>query len=286
MINVYEYADFRRYLKDWFEAKKANNARFSHRAFARRLGSTDPSLLTNVISGRRALTAERTEDFARVLGLEGDEAEYFRLLVRFGQAATPAERERAHAEMAVLRGRIEAPEIDSARFLYLSGRLYPALHDLAKCVGFRAEPAWVARALDCTEDEAAQALELLLQHRFLVRDGDRVVAAEPVVRTSERVSNLGSYGYERQNLARAAEVLEELWEPGSTVDRRTAFLGYSLAIPHHRIDEVRTLLWEAFLRVMHECEAWSEPDQVFQLNVQLFPVSRITADAPEDPADG
>src|SRR5688500_6819670 len=106
MIDIFVYADFRKYLEDWFEARKKANRRFSHRAFARRFGSTDPRLLNNVIRGRRPLTPERTEEFVRVLGLEGEAADCFRLLVRFGQAQDSAERERALAEIAVLWSRL------------------------------------------------------------------------------------------------------------------------------------------------------------------------------------
>lgn len=276
--NVFDHADFRRYLDEWFRARKVANPRFSHRAFARRVGSNDPSVLVNVIAGRRRLADDRVESFVTTLGLDGDAAEYFRLLVAFGQADQRADRERAWASIALLRSRLREPEIDSSRFLYLSNRIYTAIQALAQCVGFRDDPAWVARQLrpPVSEAEAADALGLLERLGFLERRGDTLFPAEPLVRTSETVATLGSFGYQVQNHTLAGEVLERLWDPEGPY-AETAFLGLTLAVPDSRIQDLRRLLWEAQLNIMHQCEAWGPAhDRVVQVNIQMFPVSETT----------
>ncbi|MEQ1504074.1 MAG: TIGR02147 family protein, partial [Myxococcota bacterium] len=77
----FAYLDYRRYLADWFAAKKELNPRFSHRMFARLAGQKNPSLLHHVIEGRRNLTHETTDGFVRGLGLSAAEGQFFRLLV-------------------------------------------------------------------------------------------------------------------------------------------------------------------------------------------------------------
>src|SRR5690349_8932600 len=57
-LDVFDYGNFREYLVDWFEAAQRLDSRVSHRWFAQRLGSSNPSVLHNVISGRRSLTDE------------------------------------------------------------------------------------------------------------------------------------------------------------------------------------------------------------------------------------
>jgi uncharacterized protein (TIGR02147 family) len=278
--NVFDHADYRRFLGDWFRARKEANPRFSHRAFARKLGSTDPSLLVNIVSGRRRIPSDRIDGFVAAIGLEADEAEYFRLLVRFGHAETTDERERAWAAIALLRSRLRAPEIDSTRFLYASNRIYSAVHTLSECVGFRPDPAWIASVLRprVSEAEAAEALDFLLRLGFLERQGDRMVSAEPNVRTPVRVGHLGSFGYHRQNQKLATETLEHLWDPDTSLAEETAFLGITISVPASRLGDLRALLWEAQLKVMHECETWPDRDQVVQVNIQMFPVSERTTD--------
>lgn len=278
--DVFDFADHVRFLEAWYQARKGANPRFSHRALARKLGSSDPSTFLNVLKGRRRLTPERVEDLVRVVGLEGERAEYFRLLVRFGQAPDQEERDRAWAGIAELRSRLRGPEIDSARFLYLSDRVYSVIRSLAECEGFAVDPAWIARTVQPPIDEprATEALGLLERLGFLVRDGDRLVPAEPSVRTPERVEALGSYGYHRQSHAVARDLLERLWDTDSQVAERTAFLGMTLAIPEARLGDLRRALWELQLKVMHLVDSWEEPkDRVVQVGIQLFPASERTS---------
>jgi uncharacterized protein (TIGR02147 family) len=276
--DVFEHADFRRYLEDWFKARKARSPQFSHRAFARKLGTSDPSVLLNIIHGRRRLSAELLAQFVRVLDLDEEEARYFRLLVQFAQAGDASERERSWAAIAETRSRLQVPEIDSARFLYLSDRVYPTIRALAQCAGFRADPHWIASQLTPPVNvaQATEALALLERLGFLVRDGDALLPADPVVRTDETVPALASGGYHMQNHQLAGVVLEHLWDEDAS-DEETAFLGLTLAIPQDKLTEVRRMLWEAQLQVLHRCKEWgSERDRVYQLNLQLFPVSART----------
>lgn len=277
--DIFDYADHVRFLEDWYQARKDANPRFSHRALARKLHSSDPSAFLNVLKGRRRLTPDRVDDLIRVAGLEDERAEYFRLLVQFGQAVDQEERDRAWAGIADLRSRLRGPEIDSARFLYLSDRLYSVVRSLAECDGFEADPAWIARTLRPPVDEARaiEAIELLERLGFLLREGDRLVPAEPSVRTPERVEALGSYGYHRQSHALARELLERLWDTDSEVAKETAFLGMTLAIPENRLGDLRRALWELQLKVMHLVDSWEEPkDRVVQVGIQMFPASERT----------
>ena len=44
------------YLSAWFAWKKRTSPRFSHRAFAKRMGQSSPSIGADLIAGRRRLT--------------------------------------------------------------------------------------------------------------------------------------------------------------------------------------------------------------------------------------
>ena len=92
------YLDHRAFLRDWFDAKKSQNKRFSHRAFVRRTGQKSPSLLADVIAGRRNLTADGLEGFITALGLSGNEAEWFSDLVAMHQAESTEERAEGFGE--------------------------------------------------------------------------------------------------------------------------------------------------------------------------------------------
>jgi uncharacterized protein (TIGR02147 family) len=54
-VDVYRYLDYRAFLRDFYEAKKAKSRTFSYRAFSKRAGVASPNYLKLVIEGQRSL---------------------------------------------------------------------------------------------------------------------------------------------------------------------------------------------------------------------------------------
>ena len=98
--DLYTYLDYRRYLRDWFQARKRANPRFSHRAFVRKAKQRSPSALSDVIEGRRNLTPANAEAFADAMALDGEDRDFFGLLVNLDQTRDPAERNRIWTRIA------------------------------------------------------------------------------------------------------------------------------------------------------------------------------------------
>jgi len=78
---IYTYLDHRSFLSDWFAWKKTTNRRFSHRGFARRIGQRSPSVVVDVIAGRRNLTSDIEQAFIDGMKLSQSEARFFHLLL-------------------------------------------------------------------------------------------------------------------------------------------------------------------------------------------------------------
>src|SRR5689334_15492685 len=93
-ISVFQFADFRAYLRDYYANRKAHDAGFSHRAFARSAGFSSPNFLKLVMEGERNLGPKSIAPFARACGLTGEAADYFAELVAFNEARSREERER------------------------------------------------------------------------------------------------------------------------------------------------------------------------------------------------
>ena len=119
-IDVFDYVDYRAYLRDFYRAKKAESRAFSFRQFSRRAKLKSPNALKRVMEGDRNLTREMARKFARACGLEGDAREYFEHLVDFEQAKTVAERDAAYAELSGFRRYRQAHKLEVAHAAYHS----------------------------------------------------------------------------------------------------------------------------------------------------------------------
>ncbi|MEN0061777.1 MAG: TIGR02147 family protein [Myxococcota bacterium] len=188
--DVYAYTAFRQFLADWFAWKKSGKAPFSHRIFAKRLGSSDPSVLSNVIKGHRRLAETRISLFAKAMDLDPQEAEYFTLLVRLGQAGPGEEHERAWAALTQYRVERQGPSIDADQVKVISNLYFTAIRALAECEGFRPDPAWIGQHLRpaMAQEQVSEALTILERLGWLVRDGEKLMPATPRLQSAERVA--------------------------------------------------------------------------------------------------
>ena len=208
--DVFQYLSFRRFLSDWFDARKAADRRFSHRLFARRAGATSPSLFGEVVGGKRNLSAAMVQGFCRALNLQGSSASFFGDLVALDQGETEAERNAAWERIAAHRRFRSARPIEGAAFAYLSTWYLPATRELALRPDFRPDPEWIARTLEprVTAAQARDALATLQELGLLVERDGRLVPADTSIATAHQVQGLAVHNYHRQMLERAMASIE------------------------------------------------------------------------------
>lgn len=270
--NIFEYLDYREFLRDYYDAGKEHSSHFSYRYFARRAGISSPSFLRHVIRGERNL-GDTVDNFARAIGFDEEEAEFFHLLVDFNQAQTDDEKNRAFERVAASRRFRNARRIDKGMFDYLSHWYYPAIREMTARPDFQEDPAWIADQLvpSISEDEAARALEDLLELGLIERNAEgEIVRGDPSVTTGHEVQSLAIANYHREMLERAGNSIETVPREDRDLAAMTVCISRdSIAEIKARVHDFRELLFEY-------CDADEDPQVVFQINTQLFPLSRIS----------
>lgn len=87
-INLFDYKDYRAFLKDWFVASKKLSRSFSHRSFAKKAGFQTSNFLMLVIKDQRNLTEQSLEKVIQGLELNKQEQDFFRNLVFLNQSSS------------------------------------------------------------------------------------------------------------------------------------------------------------------------------------------------------
>ena len=272
-IDVFEYRDYRVFLRDSYEYRKKSEYGFSYRAFAKRAGLGGPNYLKLVTEGERNLTSEMAGRFAEALGLRGEAASYFCDLVLFNQAASASERERSYRRLQGYRRYRAAFRLDAAHAAYHAEWYIPAIRELCACQGFVEDPKWIARTLrpSITARQAAQGLLVLEQLGLLVRDAaGRLVQHEPLVTTGDD-QPLGHHiaTFHRAMLARAADALDTV----PRAEREVAAL--TLSLNEAQVLDFKQRLYELRQELLQAAGATANgaPDRVVQINFQMFPLS-------------
>lgn len=271
-IRIYDYTDYRKYLKDWFEERQG---RPSVRGFAKKVDCS-PSLLSSVMNGSRDLAAPLAEKVVLAMGLDPDEKGFFLDLVAMEQAETRAQRREAVDRVMGVRRFRSSPQIVDAMYLIFSRWYYPAILELARCASFREDAAWIARTLvpAITEAEATEALVMLITAGFLVRGDDGVLVAAGTSWATEheveRVMSSGLVTMHRWVTGRAPDALEEFPK------EERHFGTLALAIPEAALPELKKTITRFEEEVFSRFGALKDPERVFQVSVQAFPISRPT----------
>jgi uncharacterized protein (TIGR02147 family) len=269
--DIFGFLDFRAYLKAYYDAAKTHRNHFSYRYFARRAGYSSPNFLQLVISGKRGLSLDSVERFARALDLTDEEGDFFAALVAFNQAQSAEEQNRAFLKVAASRRFRQARRIDHAMYRYLSHWYYPAIREMTARSDFREEPAWIASQLlpPITPAEASSALQLLLELGLVTRDAnDRIQRGDPTLTTGHEVRNLAAGNYHRQMLERAAESIER-------IPREKRELGATtICIQAETVAEIKQLIQDFREHILERSDRDNDPSAVYQFNVQFFPLSK------------
>lgn len=303
MDSVRAYTDFRRFLRDFYTVQKAQTSRFSFRAFSRAAGFSSPNFILLVMEGKKNLTGESAGRLAQAMGLSGDEAAHFLDLVRFGQAKDVETRGRALESLETRQRNEAATLLQEGDAAYLAHWYLPVIRELAALPDFSEEPAWIARRLGfpVPAKDIRAALEFLERKGYLARVAPRagkrgrgkdlraegtskepararrnagegrLIPRDATLTTGEMDPGLlarSARAYHLQMAELARQAIFKLPPERRSVTNTTLSLsaaGYARALA--RIEALRKELLDLAARD-------SAPAGLYQLNVNLFPLTR------------
>jgi len=268
--DVFDYLDFRAFLRDYYLDGKAERG-LSYRALSRRLELKSSNFFKLVLDGSRNLSSRMAERFAQAMCPDQDSRRYFLELVCLGQARDAEARAAAEAKVTGYRRSRRIQSLDRHQAAYHSIWYLPAIRELITSRHFREDPAFIAQTLipNITPEQAAEALETLLLLGLLVRDaGGALRQGQSLVTTGDETASRHVSTYHRTMMDLAAASLDRIAADQRDVSSLTLCLGQDgLRRVKDRIQRFRRELLEL-------SAAEESPEQVVQVNFQLFPLSR------------
>ena len=273
-VNIHKFLDYRAYLQAWFQWKKGNSPRFSHRGFIGRIGQKSPSLVVDLIAGRRGLTPAMVGPFAKAMGLDAEERKYLGLLVELDRAKTPEKRNSIWEQISAKRRCQAAHAIEGDSFRYLSDWSYPAIRELALRPDFNVDPEWIAGMLrpKITTPHAREALTALFELGMLIEKKDgTVVQADGAVVTPREVVGLAVHNYHQGMIDRARDGIVDF----KAAERH--YTGVTVCIPEDLVPRIKDEFNAFAERLLELCDgSEGAAERVYQFHLMAFPLSRGT----------
>ncbi|MEN9306256.1 MAG: hypothetical protein RL173_188 [Fibrobacterota bacterium] len=273
MHRVYSYLDYRAYLQDEQAARKEAEPGFTSRKFASQL-EIDPGQLTRVLGGKSPLPFRFVPIVSELFGMDRRAAAYFEELLRLERARSQDEKNRCQERLAALRGVAVSP-VDGAKSEYYAHWYHSVVRALLGLGPFRDDFAALGRMCipPITSEQARKAVEILEELGFVRRDPDQVLRpAEPHLTSGEGVSPVVLRQFHDQAILLAREALERIPASEREISAVTASVdAKGLALLREMAKELRQ-------RIQTLAHGTREPDRVFQLNIQMFPVGAWAAE--------
>ncbi len=269
--NLFEYNDYRAYLRAMYSFLKSTRRTFSFRFFAREAGFSSPNFLKLVMDGKRNLTVESLRRFSKALKHNRQEAEFFESLVFFNQTTSQEEQNRLYERLSKSRRYRAVKPLERDQFRFYSRWYYSAIRELVTLKGFQENPEWISKILGgrLQAHRVEKAIDLLLKLKLLRRNSrGRLEQVDSTITSGVEVRSLAVANFHREMLAEAAHAMERI--PSEERDLSAVTLGVPASkmkelkerIAHFRKDLLATIVSDA-----------ESSDRVYQLNIQLFPLT-------------
>ncbi len=275
MKNIEQYSDYRIFLADLYQEKKKQTPHFSYRYFCNKAKIKSPSFFKEVIDGKRNLTEKNIATFITVLGLDGDEADYFRNLVRFNQSKSPAEKKELLVKMyADVRKTNEYP-VPVTFYEYYKNWYHIAVKKLVCILDWKGDYGLLARSVvpPITRKQAKDSVDMLLKFGFIVKCEDGSYEQSTFFTTaSEEVKAIGR----KELLHQFAALGDKAIEGFAKEEKDITFVTFHVSKDKYALikSEIADFYDRIRTKMDYIDEISEDLDQVYQINIQAFPLSK------------
>lgn len=271
--NIFEYLNYRVFLKEYYDYKKNLDRGFSYRAFSRLAGFKSSNFYKLIVDGKRGLSDSGLMKFSKALGFGKQELGYFETLVKYNQSKTLNEQEYFFKRLIQNKKFESAHQLEASQYKYFTHWYTVAIREMVLLKSFREDPEWICRKLKLkvSPEEIKKSIQLLLDLGLLVRDKNkRLQQHDPKLRTELNVMNMAVLGFHKAMLDKAKESLTT----SKTKNRDISAL--TVAIDQKTYDHIRERMNEFRKEIHALTEECQKPDSVYQINFQLFDLTEVT----------
>lgn len=265
--NIYNFTDYRDFLKDRYRQLKDADPLFSFRYFSKQAGFGSPNYLKLVMDGKRNLSSDAIGKFAKGLRLDAHESEYFRYMVEFNQCDHVQKRQVYEAKLMYLRELFKVKTLIPELYDYYHDWYHAAIREIVRKGKVKNDPATIGRSLvpAIGEEEAKSSVDLLKKLNFVTENTDgMLVCAETMEIDAQSAALAQKIHYEQM----AELAAQSLYTQGPETQD---FESVTLSLPQEKVGELR----EKIRELIHSLGGTNNPgDAIFQLNIQLFALTK------------
>lgn len=269
---VTDFVSYAKFLGVVYKKAQAAIENYSYLKFAADLGFPETNVVRLIINGKRPLSRAGALRIIRALLLKGVERRYLLLLVEYANARLSIDREQLFRDLLAQKS-TSLPTVEHQKALeYFSEWYNPVIRELVARKDFDPDPAWIASRLyaKLMPKEIKKSFELL-QNLGLIsfdRETNRFVQSGGQIRNDRQVSVMAAIRYHQRMIELGKESITMVPEGRRDINALTVNVtNETAALIKQKVSE----FCQAILKLEEQNQGG---DQVYQLNIQLFPFTK------------
>lgn len=269
-ISIFDYKNYRAFLRDWVDQAKATRRAFSHRWFAQKAGFHTSNFLMLVIQGKRNLTEDSVKKCALGLELNKQEEDFFRNLVLMNQAKTSDEKHDFLKHMVQSKKFRQLRKIEKQQYDYYSSWYHPVIRELVMSKDCQNSAEKIAERLggSITPAQVEKSIHLLESLGMIERSKTGAwKQTSLLLSTGPELASLVVHDYHKKLLDLAKRQLD------AVAQSRRDITSMTLGIRKERLPQIIAKIREFRSEVLRMVSEDQNPEEVALLNIQFYPVT-------------
>ncbi|MCK5073644.1 MAG: TIGR02147 family protein [Bacteriovoracaceae bacterium] len=256
-----KYSDiYKQILNNVLKDRRKKNPSYSLRSFARSL-DTSPTTLSSILSGKRPLTMEKGIEWTALLKLDQKSKKEFLEAISKDSyyRLNPTERENRKLEE-----KLDYYQLKLDSFKMISNWYHLGILNLTMLDHFQHDEKWIANELGISTKECEEAIKRLLRLGLLEYRENKYTRTHKSIETPTDIPSQAIRNFHRENIERAMQSLEVF-----PVEERD-ITSIMMPIDKSKLAEAKLKI-KNFRRSLSSFLKSEDGDQVYSLNIQLFP---------------
>lgn len=271
--SIFDFNDPIDFLKAYFDYLKIRTPDLSVRKWSIRLGISSPEILMLIFKNKKRISLTLIPTITNSLKMSAEETQYFDLLVKHSKSINDEEKNLYAQKMAEMRAQQKMHFHTVKNLDIFSNWIYSAILEFCN---LKQEVCTEKTIIDSFKIKVApeiieEAIEHLLDQQLLSRDEKGNLSKIPFHIISKNDIPVKSvHNYYRQTAELAKEACD--------IDlNEREFQCMTISLSHSDIPAYKEAIRE-FRKKITAMKLTHKPDQVFQLNVQFFPLTKGIAE--------
>ena len=271
MNKIFDYLNYRDFLKDYFKEQKVKNPCYSYKYLANKAGLKSKSFIHEVVTGKKNLSRTSLFALGKALGLNAKAFAYFDNLVSFNQAENDEQKNHFFKKLMEYNKRTVSRPISKDQYDYFSEWHHSTVRELIGMFDVKGDYALLGKLLQpsISSKEARESVELLERLGLILKNGKKFKITHNSITTGDEVASMAIKNFHAQNLNIAASALYNC--PANERDISTIVGGLS----SEGFAAIKCEIQLFRKKLMKIMDRDKNTNRVYTINFQIFPTSKV-----------